>query len=207
MKADQISTTPRAKSITLHILDELLTPEAAQDVGVRLWDGTLWPDDRPRLTTIVLNHPGALRTMFASLNEVGIAEAYLYDDFNVEGDLAHVFGLGDKLIEASRSLSTKLRVGKMILSLPAGGDHQEDQRGAASLSGEPHSMTRDRQAISYHYDVSNDFYSLWLDKNMVYSCAYFEEEGDDLDSAQERKLDYICRKLRLKPGQKSLDIG
>ncbi len=207
MKADQISTTPRAKSITLHILDELLTPEATQDVGVRLWDGTLWPDDRPRLTTIVLNHPGALRTMFASLNEVALAEAYLYDDFNVEGDLAHVFGLGDKLIEASRSLSTKLRVGKMILSLPAGGDHQEDQRGAASLSGEPHSMTRDRQAISYHYDVSNDFYSLWLDKNMVYSCAYFEEEGDDLDSAQERKLDYICRKLRLKRGQKLLDIG
>jgi cyclopropane-fatty-acyl-phospholipid synthase len=83
MEVDQLATTPRAKTITLQLLDELLTPEAARDVGVRLWDGTLWPDDRPRLTTIVLNHPGAIRAMFASLNEVGLAEAYLYDDFDV----------------------------------------------------------------------------------------------------------------------------
>ena len=108
MKEDQISTTPRAKSTTLQLLDELLTREAAQDVGVRLWDGTLWPDDQPRLTTIVLNHPGAIRAMFASLNEVGLAEAFLYDDFDVEGDLAHVFGLADGLIKASTSVSTKL---------------------------------------------------------------------------------------------------
>lgn len=207
MEVDQLATTPRAKTITLQLLDELLTPEAARDVGVRLWDGTLWPDDRPRLTTIVLNHPGAIRAMFASLNEVGLAEAYLYDDFDVEGDLAHVFGLADGLIKASTSVSTKLRVGRMILGLPAGDSHKEDQRGAARLSGEPHSIEHDRQAISYHYDVSNDFYSLWLDKNMVYSCAYFADEDEDLDSAQERKLDYLCRKLRLKPGQKLFDIG
>ena len=73
MKATQVSPTPRAKSITLQLLDELLTPEAAQDVGVRLWDGTHWPDNRLRQTTIVLNHPGVLRAMFASLNEVGLA--------------------------------------------------------------------------------------------------------------------------------------
>ena len=59
------------------MLDELLGKETSQEVGVRLWDGTLWPADQARATTIVLNHPGALKAMFSSLNEVGLAEAYL----------------------------------------------------------------------------------------------------------------------------------
>jgi cyclopropane-fatty-acyl-phospholipid synthase len=68
-------------------------------------------------------------------------------------------------------------------------------------------MKRDRQAVTYHYDVSNAFYSLWLDKRMVYSCAYFTSPGDDLDTAQEKKLDLLCRKLRLQRGNRMLDIG
>jgi cyclopropane-fatty-acyl-phospholipid synthase len=68
-------------------------------------------------------------------------------------------------------------------------------------------MRRDRQAVTYHYDVSNAFYSLWLDKRMVYSCAYFTSPDDDLDTAQEKKLDYLCRKLRLQHGNRMLDIG
>ena len=61
--------------------------------------------------------------------------------------------------------------------------------------------------MRYHYDVSNDFYELWLDARMVYSCGYFETPETDLDTAQLRKLDYVCRKLRLKPGMRLLDIG
>ena len=68
-------------------------------------------------------------------------------------------------------------------------------------------MRRDRQAVTYHYDVSNAFYSLWLDKRMVYSCAYFTTPDDDLDTAQEKKLDYLCRKLRLQRRNRMLDIG
>src|SRR5207245_2394626 len=90
--------------------------------------------------------------------------------------------------------------------LPAG-NHKRVGRQAARLSGSRHSRARDRQAISYHYDVSNDFYQLWLDSRMVYSCAYFAAPEDDLETAQQRKLDYICRKLRLRPGQRLLDIG
>jgi cyclopropane fatty-acyl-phospholipid synthase-like methyltransferase len=75
------------------------------------------------------------------------------------------------------------------------------------LSGEQHSIERDRQAITYHYDVSNDFYALWLDQQMVYSCAYFETSEEDLDTAQTRKLEYLCRKLRLRSGERLLDIG
>ncbi len=81
------------------------------------------------------------------------------------------------------------------------------RRGPAKLNGKPHSIARDRQAVTYHYNVSNDFYSLWLDQRMVYSCAYFRSPEDDLDKAQEQKLDLICRKLRLTPGQRLLDLG
>lgn len=73
---------------------------------------------------------------------------------------------------------------------------------AASLRGGLHSLAGDRQAVSFHYDVSNDFYGLWLDQAMVYSCAYFKSPEDNLESAQEQKLDYICRKLRFRPGER-----
>jgi cyclopropane-fatty-acyl-phospholipid synthase len=70
-----------------------------------------------------------------------------------------------------------------------------------------HTLTTDKKSIHYHYDVSNDFYKLFLDKNLVYSCGYFRQTADDLDAAQENKLEHICRKLRLQPGETLLDIG
>ena len=70
-----------------------------------------------------------------------------------------------------------------------------------------HTRGVDRAAIAYHYDVSDDFYSLFLDPGMVYSCAYFKNESDSLELAQNQKLDHLLNKLRLKPGEKFLDIG
>lgn len=75
------------------------------------------------------------------------------------------------------------------------------------MLGRRHSKARDRRAVTYHYDVPGEFYALWLDQRMVYSCAYFATPDEDLDAAQERKLDLICRKLRLRRGEKLLDIG
>ena len=70
-----------------------------------------------------------------------------------------------------------------------------------------HTRAEDRDAITHHYDVSNEFYGLWLDPRMVYSCAYFRGEEDGLEQAQLAKLDHICTKLRLSPGERFLDIG
>jgi cyclopropane-fatty-acyl-phospholipid synthase len=70
-----------------------------------------------------------------------------------------------------------------------------------------HSKTENREAVSFHYDVSNEFYALWLDEAMVYSCAYYNQPTDDLEAAQYAKLDHICRKLLLQPGDHLLDIG
>jgi cyclopropane-fatty-acyl-phospholipid synthase len=75
------------------------------------------------------------------------------------------------------------------------------------LFGPRHSAMRDAHAVRFHYDLGNEFYALWLDPQMVYSCAYFERPDQDLESAQTAKLDYICRKLRLQRGERFLDIG
>ena len=85
-------------------------------------------------------------------------------------------------------------------SLAAGGDRQRHARATAA-------QAENKKNIAYHYDVSNAFYALWLDKEMVYTCGYFHDWSDDLDTAQLQKLDMICRKLRLKPGDTLLDIG
>jgi cyclopropane-fatty-acyl-phospholipid synthase len=83
-------------------------------------------------------------------------------------------------------------------------------RPAARLSGPRHSRARDLEAVRFHYDVGEAFYRLWLDRRLTYSCAYFERDDDpaaDLDAAQEAKLDLVCDKLHLRPGQRLLDIG
>ena len=207
MSVTRTVQTDEAARLTLRLLDELFGGDATHRVGVRLWDSTPWPDDAPRPATVVLKHPGALSEMFLPGSELGLGEAYLYDDFDVEGDIEAVFDLAEALDQATLGWTRKLRIARDLLRLPAGQGRQPGRRGPAKLKGRRHSVERDRQAVTYHYDVSNDFYALWLDRHMVYSCAYFTTPDDDLDTAQERKLDYICRKLRLQSGQRLLDVG
>ena len=198
--------TTKAAEVTHELLGELFGPDM-QTMGVRLWDGTCWPDNTPRPAMLVLKHPGALREMLLPDTELALGEAYLYDDMDIEGDIEAIHVVADRLILATSGRKTKLRLARELLRLPAGQGQPHRGRGPAQLNGEPHSIERDQQAIRYHYDVSNDFYGFWLDSRMVYSCAYFETSDEDLESAQARKLDYICRKLRLQPGQRLLDIG
>ncbi len=198
--------TDRSVGITHLLLERLFGPAPAH-VNVRLWDGSVWPEHRPAKATLVLRHPGALRAMFLPGNEVALAEAYLYDDFDVEGDLEVLFGVAEAIPARVASWSERLMLARHLLRLPPATQRRPAARGPARLRGRQHSVERDRQAIAYHYDVSNDFYQLFLDKRMVYSCAYFASPEEDLDPAQERKLDYICRKLRLQPGQRLLDVG
>jgi cyclopropane-fatty-acyl-phospholipid synthase len=199
--------TDNASRLTLDILQSLITGDAARQVGVRLWDGTCWPDEAPRPATLVLKHPGALRAMFLPGTEVGLGEAYLYDDFDIEGNAEAVFAIAESFTNAAVDWRKKLRAGRDLTRLPPSRRTLKTRRGPARLTGRRHSVERDRQAVTYHYDVSNDFYSLWLDKRMMYSCAYFHSAEDSLDTAQEQKLDIICRKLRLRPGQHLLDLG
>lgn len=194
-----------AKELTLQLLQRLFN--GAPELNVRLWDGTFWPDSTPHRVTLVLNHPGALRAMLLPGTEVGLVEAYLYNDIDLEGEIESVYGVAEQLAAQTDNWKKKLGVARDLLRLPDQQNPRISRRGPARLSGKPHSIERDRQAIAYHYNVSNDFYALFLGKRMVYSCAYFRTPEDDLDTAQEQKLEHICRKLGLKAGQRLLDIG
>jgi cyclopropane-fatty-acyl-phospholipid synthase len=178
-----------------------------REFAVRLWDGTVWePDTDEARFTLVLRHPGAVRAMFWPPGELALSEAYLYDDYDIEGDLEAIFPLADELIERGLGIGDKLRRMRRLFALPSE-RRPRVGRQAAEVRGRRSSLERDRQAVGYHYNLSNEFFAPWLDPTMAYSCAVFESEDEDLDSAQRRKLDYVCRKLRLQPGERLLDIG
>jgi cyclopropane-fatty-acyl-phospholipid synthase len=203
-----MKTLDNAVSTTMSLLHDLLGSHHSRNFAVRLWDGTTWEaeEGQPRRFTLVLQHPGALRKMVLPPSELALGEAYIYNDFDIEGDIEAVFELGDAILSREWGKVEQLRYGARLLSLPKGNMASLGTQ-AAQQKGTLHSKERDRQAIVYHYDRSNDFYKLWLDRQMVYSCAYFSTPDESLDVAQERKLDYICRKLRLHPGERLLDIG
>ncbi len=189
-------------------LNDVLAGYGPRDFAIRAWDESACEPDagQPARFTLVLQHPGAVRKMFWPPRPYTIGEAYIYDDIDIEGDIHAYFAVLSYLYEMRRGLGQRLRWLRRLFALP-GGERPRYGRLAAQLSGSVHSRERDRQAISYHYDVSNEFYQLWLDRRMIYSCAYFADADDDIDRAQERKLDYICRKLRLLPSDRLLDIG
>jgi cyclopropane-fatty-acyl-phospholipid synthase len=196
-----------------HAIGTLFGTPAERGFDVRYWDGTVETGgDGHAPFTLVFNTPSALRQMLLPPTELSVVEAYLSGVVDVEGRLSDAVALGDAIKERLSSVRALISLTKDLISLPSpNGDaegvreQRADARGAQD--GEKHERPRDRAAISYHYDVGNDFYALWLDKRMVYSCAYFHRADDTLDRAQEAKLDLVCRKLRLEPGDRFLDIG
>ncbi|AGI22105.1 C17 cyclopropane fatty acid synthase CfaB [Pseudomonas sp. MT3] len=140
----------------------------------------LGPD--PQVTLVVRDPTLLTEITQPSLDVLG--RAYVEKRMDIEGPIGDVIAMGDAL---SAALGTD----------DAGGDYVR----------ESHDKSTDAEAIHYHYDLSNAFYQLWLDPEMVYSCAYYETGSEDLATAQVAKLRHLCRKLRLKPGEKLLDVG
>ncbi len=193
---------------TRRILRRLLGEEP-EGLTVRLWDGTVWPAAPHQGHAILtLTHPGALRRMLAYPLDLAIGESYIRGDFEIERDLEAAIRIADQALQGVRSPRDAAAVFRVTLRLPQGtGPAGTVSARAARLRGEKHTPARDRQAIAHHYDVGNDFFRLWLDRRLVYSCAYFPRGDEDLDTAQEAKLELVCRKLRLRPGEHLLDIG
>jgi len=190
---------------TADLLEQLFpTP---RNFGIHLWDGSEMQVEGRPLFSLVLNHEGALRRMFKPPIELSLGEAFILKDFDIEGDIFSTFSLMDTIAARTFSLGEIVGIGFGLLELPASGAVRPQGRGPLQLHGKIHSRARDRAAVQYHYDVGNDFYSLWLDRNMQYSCGYFPTGAEDLDTAQERKMEHICRKLRLQRGERLLDIG
>ena len=202
---------------TLAVLNRVFARYGRRDFALQLWDGTQVPADPGEETrfALVLNRPTALRRMLLPPNELSLGEAYLDGEWDLEGDILAAMKLGDVFEKMSLSPTELVSIARQVMALPIGitpgnGDHPDSLhsgRQRAALMGAEHTRERDRKAITYHYDVGNDFFKLFLDRRMIYSCGYFPSGEEDLDTAQEAKLDHICRKLRLKPGERLLDIG
>jgi Mycolic acid cyclopropane synthetase len=142
------------------------------DFQVRLWDGSTWGTAQPPRFTLVLKHPGALRQMFLSPSELTLGESYIFDDFDIEGDIEAVFDLADYLLaQGSDGLTQRLHLTSMLRKLPVRREIHMGRQ-TATLCGSVHSNDRDRQAISYHYDLAPEFFALWLDQRMMYSVDH-----------------------------------
>jgi cyclopropane-fatty-acyl-phospholipid synthase len=159
--------------------------ELALPLGVNFWDGSsLTPASQPRVQLNVRSPRALAALVNPSMGK--LARHYVEQDIDVEGDAREVLHLTEALSAA-----------------PTG----RNGLGSRIRRWVWHSRQFDSKAICRHYDVGEDFYGLWLDPRRVYSCAYFRTADDTLAAAQEQKLDHICRKLALEPGERLLDIG
>ncbi len=155
---------------------------------VHFWDGNVRQFGNGSDFTLYFKNKESLRKVLLDVS-LGFGEGYMNGDIEVEGDLRQVVRIGllsDPLQEKTRSSlfnSFKLNI---------------LQR---------NSKTVDKRSISHHYDLGNDFYRLWLDRKMLYSCAYFKSDSDSLEQAQLEKINLCCRKLQLQPNERLLDIG
>jgi cyclopropane-fatty-acyl-phospholipid synthase len=171
--------------------------------AIRLWNGETVAADSETSSLIVVRQPALVRHMVLGRDLTTLAEAYLGGDLEIEGAIESVFDVVEFLRRRRFTLGERWRVLRQALQLPA----RYRPAGASRVRGARAPLRNDRDSISYHYDVSNEFYRLWLDPNLVYSCAYFSDAEQTLEAAQQDKLDYLCRKLRLRPGLKLLDVG
>ena len=184
-------------------------------VRIRAWDGSeAGPPGGP---TFVVRNRRALRRLLWKPGELGLARAWVSGDLGVEGDLYAALDLVSGLVwergEDARGLAEALRDpvvraaarGLLLMAgppLPPAPPREEVRR-----RRHLHTKRSDRRAISHHYDVGNDFYELVLGPSMVYSCAYWSAPDATLEDAQRDKLELVCQKLALTPGQRLLDVG
>lgn len=159
--------------------------QAALPLRLELWNGKRFDFSQAPQVTIRVPHPSSLTYLLRpSLSNLGTA--YVEGKLDIEGSASQIIDVGSAL--AHRTLQPTGKLGRIARHFH-------------------HNREVDAEAIRYHYDVSNDFYRLWLDENMVYSCAYFENGDETLGEAQLKKIDHILTKIQLKPGQTLLDIG
>ncbi len=172
-------------------------------VAIELWDGSLFLDQQSTECRLKIHHPGVLRDLILRRDLIRLAQAFIKGQIDIEGDIAALFQLERVVTALQPTLRESLQLLFDAWKLPSLPRLEATDNHRAGIDQQRNS----RKAIAHHYDVGNEFYQLWLDKNMVYSCAYFKSATQSLDQAQQDKLDYLCRKLRLQPGQTLLDIG
>ncbi len=195
---------PDALATSKAIFDELAGNAGEKLIAMRAWTGDTWgPTDAA--ATIVLQHPGALRALFAQPRDLEAGEAYIFNDVDIEGDIIAALEFADRLQAIRDHQLRALNLMRKLRTLPAANRRSEHVR--PSSRGRLHTKRRDSRSVTAHYNTGNEFFQLFLDPLMVYSSAAFLDPSEPLADAQVRKLDLICRKLELRSGQQMLDIG
>lgn len=177
-------------------------------LSVRFWDGSmLEAPDSPAIA--VVRSPRVLAHLLHEPGELGLTRAWVDGSLGLEGELESILPLRQHMrgIHIARGERARLAVAAARLAGPQILLRPPIPAIEARPRGRRHSVARDRVAVRHHYELSNRFYRMLLGPSLVYSCAYFESPADSLEAAQERKLELICRKLRLAPGERLLDVG
>ena len=182
------------------------------DISVELWNGEIIPlkDEAAEDLRVHITSPNAVRRLLLKPNLVTMVQLIAGGDIKLVGGSPYDFltrwDHGDGIHLVKRM--DRMKVARHALPFVLGGDiAAKDLPGYTKDAGETFEQRNDQELISFHYDVSNDFFALFLDEDMLYSSAYYRSDDESLEDAQLHKLDMICRKLRLKPGDKLLDIG
>jgi cyclopropane-fatty-acyl-phospholipid synthase len=172
---------------------------------LRLWDGAEVSDEAPATFTLTLSTRRGLDRLLGSLPERAFSRAFVSGDLDIEPLEPFL----DALLKTTawKLLRSWPAVAAASLALGARPDRARLEAVESRLRGRRHTPSRDAEAVKHHYDLPPEFYALWLDATMTYSCAYFERADVDLETAQRAKLDLVCRKLRLQGGERLLDIG
>jgi cyclopropane-fatty-acyl-phospholipid synthase len=173
---------------------------------VRFWDGTGVQATESGAPTFTIRSPRALAHVLRAPSELGIGRAYVAGLIEVD-DLEAALQIVDSFEPPPLSLRRQLRLARA--GLRACGLTRPPKPPAAELRlrGERHTIARDRAAVRHHYDAGNEFFALFLDRSMTYSCALFSRGAQTLEEAQEAKLELVATKLALAEGERVLDVG
>src|SRR3954468_7527148 len=186
--------------------DELARVFPERPFAVDFWDGTSLAPTNGHGPLFRVGSPAAVAHVLRAPRQLGLGRAPVAGDLEVEA-LAAVVRLLDTW--KPPAVETKDRVRLALAAVRAAGLTLPPPRPASELTprGPRHSKERDARAVRHHYDVSNDFFALFLDESMTYSCAIFSHGASTLEEAQRTKLDLVCAKLALAPGERVLDVG
>jgi cyclopropane-fatty-acyl-phospholipid synthase len=191
---------------TAPLRHELRQALPTRPFAVRFWDGTEVEATEPGSPTLQVKTPRALAHVLRAPGELGLGRAYVAGLVEVD-DLDGALRMIDTFEPPSLTVRQKLRLGGAVVRACGLTAPPLIPKTELRLRGERHTIARDRRAVRHHYDVGNEFFALFLDRSMTYSCAYFKGGAATLEEAQEAKLELVCKKLGIREGERVLDVG
>jgi cyclopropane-fatty-acyl-phospholipid synthase len=193
-----------ARSAPLRTELERTLPE--RPFSVELWDGSRLPATNGAGPTFLVRSPAAVGHVLRAPGQLGLGRAYVAGELDVD-DLDDVLELLGTWQPSAIERSARARL--MLAAARASGLQRPPRVPESELKprGRRHSTKRDARAVRHHYDLPGEFFALFLDESMTYSCALFSRGATTLEEAQEAKLELVCQKLALRPGDRVLDVG